>query len=114
MSETNITTITDKQAVEVLNTTKPTKLNIADTFVPRTIFHAVEIEYKPGVKTVEIRSFVRQSEYCSARQWEYALELEKQFPELNKGYEKVMKAQKRPYNLKAPGNPLKATLLENR
>lgn len=106
--------VTDKEAVEALNIARKSKLNIADTFVPRTIVYGVSLEYRPGVFTREIRTFVRQGEYCSARQWERALELEKEFKELNKIYSDAVKAKGKPVNIKGSSNPLNATPIDAR
>jgi hypothetical protein len=106
--------VTDAEALEVMETAKKNKTNIADTFVPRTILYAVSTEYKPGVPTTEILTFVRQGEFCNAAQWEHALELEKEFSGLNRKYHDELKAQGLPVNIKGSNNPLKAVPLNVR
>jgi hypothetical protein len=106
--------VTDADALKVMETAKRNKTKIADTFVPRTILYAMNTEYKPGIPTTEILTFVRQGEFCNAAQWEKALELEKEFSGLNKKYHDELKAQGLPVNIKGSSNPLKAVPLNLR
>jgi hypothetical protein len=94
--------LTDADAMEVVRAGAQSRFRFCDTFVPRTILYPVAIEYKPGIFTKEIRAFVRQGEFCSSTQWERALQLEKEFPELNKAHVAWLKSQKKPVNIKAP------------
>lgn len=102
---------TDEDAMRVVNSQAQSKVRICDTWVPRTVLYAASIEYKPGVETTEIRPFVRQGEWCNSRQWERALELEKEFGQLNKKYAESLKAAGKPVNIKTPKNFLNATPL---
>lgn len=112
MSE--ITKITDEQAIKALENARKGRTQYATVGVTRTILYPVDIEYKTGKKTTEIRTFVRQGEYCSPRQWELALQLEKQYPKLNKAYRDELKAAKKPIDIKMPNNPLNATPINTR
>lgn len=103
------TEITDKEAVSALETTNQIGAQVANHFVERTIVYPVQVEYQPGIPSTEVRTFVRMAEYCSEAQWAEALELEKQYPELQKAYTAMLKKKGVPVSMKAPGNPLKAT-----
>lgn len=113
-SKTMNTNISDKQALEAFNSTGTVRAHIATHPVERTVVYPVEIEYQPGVKTMEIRTFVRMGEYCSKVQWERALELEKQYPDLQKAYRKVLKDRGLPTSIKISPNPLKAVPIDPR
>lgn len=104
--------ITDEEAIKVVRKGKTVRDKLAKTFVPRTIFYPVEVEYKAGVKEIQIRTFVQQSSYVSAAKWEQAQEIEKKYAKLNKDYADALRAKKKPVNVKEPGNPLKLTLIE--
>lgn len=106
--------ITDDEAVGVLKTNAKalSRNKIGTHFVTRTIIYPVSIEYKVGLFTNEIRTAVRQYEYCSPAQWERALEFEKKYPKLNAEYQKALKAMGKPVNVKEPGNPLNTTVIE--
>jgi hypothetical protein len=104
--------ISDKEAVSILNTTRGRRAQPANKFVTRTIVYPVTVFYKAETPTVEIRSFVRQNEYCSPAQWDKALELEKEYPELQKQYRAMLKAKGIALDVREPGNPLKATVIE--
>lgn len=93
---------TDADALEMIKAGTQKQFRFCDTWVPRTILHMVNIEYKPGVFTPEFRAFVRQGEWCHSSQWEKALEKEKEFAGLNKEYALYMKSKKKPLNIKPP------------
>lgn len=104
--------ISDSEAVKVARGLKTQRAQPATKFVERTVLYPVSIEYKPGVNTVEIRTFVRAGEFCSPRQWDLAMSLEKEYPNLNKDYRDYLKAAKLPVNLKGSDNPLNASVIE--
>lgn len=104
--------ISDSEAVELLSKTKIRRAQPARKFVRRTVVYPVVVYYRPEIPTTEIRTFVRQHEYCSESQWKKALEYEKQYPELQKTYRTALKAKGIPMEVKEPGNPLKATIIE--
>jgi len=104
--------ITDEEAVKVVRKGKAVRDKLAKTFVPRTILYPVEVEYKQGIKDIQIRTFVQQSSYVSADKWAQAQEIEKKYAKLNKDYADALRAKKIPVNVKEPGNPLKLTLIE--
>lgn len=81
---------------------------LATVMVPRTVIYPVEVEYKPGVKTVEVRPFVIAQSFCSERQWERALEYEKQYPELQRVYRQALEANGHKVDHKTMTNPLNA------
>jgi hypothetical protein len=107
--------ISDDDAMEIVDELKKAtsaRVQRATFFVPRTIVYPVGIEYQKGIVTRELRTFVRQWEYCSPAQWEEALELEKQYPKLNKAYTDSLKAKKVAINVKEPANPLNTTVID--
>jgi hypothetical protein len=106
--------LTDEDAMEVVAEqaqSSAMRNQVATHFVERTILYPVALEYKPGVKTKEIRSFVRQYEYCSPAQWQEALELEKKYPKLNAAHRKALESEGKPVNVKEPGNPMNTTII---
>lgn len=111
MSKENIQ-VSDAEAVELLTQTKVRRAQPAKKFVTRTVVYPVVVYYRPNIPTREIRTFVRQHEFCSEGQWKQALEYEKQYPELQKVYRAALKAKGIPTSVKEPGNPLKATIIE--
>lgn len=107
----DIEEISDDVAVGVVD--KVTRnVNIATKFVERTILYPVKVKTSGGGEEIEIRTFVRQAEYCSPARWEQALEVEKKYPKLNKKYSDALVKAGKPVSIKEPGNPLKITLLE--
>ena len=116
---TNREEITDDKALELYdeavangNGNRITLDRVCNTFVPRTILHAVTVHYKQGVPTEEVRAFVRAKEYVSERKWKEAQVIEKQFTQLNKKYMAALKGEGKPTSYKEQANPLKATILE--
>ncbi len=104
--------LSDAAAVKLFTTSGGRIPEIANKFVVRTVVYPVKISYKVNQFTDEIRTFVRAGEYCSEAQWAKALELEKQYPALQKSYRAMLKSHNMPVELSAPGNPLKATIIE--
>jgi len=104
--------VTDDEAAELFDNLDTTYAKIATKFVTRTIVYPTIMEYKPGVKTKEIRVFVRMHEWVSPSQWEKALRLEKKYAKLNKKYTDRLKAQGFPTSAKDPGNILNAQVLD--
>lgn len=105
---------TDDGAVELLKNIPVNANRVARTFVPRTIVYPVMVEYKPGQFTQELRAYVTAENYVSENQWKVALELEKQYPKLNKEFRDGLKKQNIQVDFKEAGNPLKITLFEQR
>lgn len=104
--------ITDEEALAVATSVyTDSSSKRATRFVPRTILYPVELEYKPGVKTTEIRTFVRQREFVSEHRWEAALEVEKKYAKLNKEYHDSLVRKGIEVNVKEPKNLLRGTPL---
>lgn len=104
--------VSDEAALEVFTKQHKSTTKVGTKFVPRTIVYPVVMEYRPGIKTTEIRTFVRMYEYCSPSRWEKALKIEKKYAKLNKAYMEDLERRKKITSAKEPGNPLKATILD--
>jgi hypothetical protein len=104
--------VSDDTALAIFNKLDSTYAKVATKFVTRTIVYPAIMEYKPGVKTTEIRTFVRMHEWVSPAQWEKALRLEKKYAKLNKAYTDRLKSLGLPTSIKEPGNLLNATVLD--
>jgi len=104
--------VSDDDALAIFNKLDSTYAKIATKYVTRTIVYPAIMEYKPGVKTTEIRTFVRMYEWVSPAQWEKALRIEKKYDKLNKAYTARLKAQGKPTSVKDPGNILNAKVLD--
>lgn len=77
--------ITDKEAVDVLHKQNNKNNRYATKFIDRTIVYPVVVT-RAGAEEIEIRTFTRAGEYISPRRYEKALEVEKQYKELNNDY----------------------------
>lgn len=106
--------ITDKEAVSALTQKANESFRFATQFVDRTIIYPVAVKRANGTETVENRTFVRAGEYTSPRRWEKALEIEKQYKELNDVYTKSLRdagiPEKR-IKVKEMANPMRFTPL---
>lgn len=107
--------VTDADALAILNRQSNDKASrIATKFVPRTIVYPIKITRSNGQEEVEIRTFVRASEYTTPRRWEKALEIEKEYKKLNEAYTQALKDAGVPDKYIFPkevANPLKFTPL---
>lgn len=105
-------TITDQEAVKALNSKVKNSNRYATKFVDRTIVYPVPVVKANGMEDVEIRTFVRAGEYTSPHRYEKALEIEKEFKQLNADYTKSLRdagiPEKR-IKVKEVANPLKFT-----
>lgn len=99
--------ITDKEALEVLNSLKAGNSEVATVFVKETVVYPVVIYYNKDIPSKEIRTFVRAGEYCSERQAQMAAELKKEYADLNKAYADGLK--KKGINPVVKEYPLRAT-----
>jgi hypothetical protein len=106
--------ISDKEALNVLNRKTTENYRYATQFVDRTIVYPVTVKKANGTEDVEIRTFVRAGEYTSPRRWEKALEVEKQYKDLNTAYTKSLRdagIPERRIKVKELANPMKFTPL---
>lgn len=105
--------ITDAEALAVLTKQANDKASrIATKFVPRTIVYPIKIVRANGQEEVEIRTFVRASEYTTPRRWERALEIEKEYKKLNEAYTQALRdagVAEKYITPKEIANPLKFT-----
>lgn len=104
--------ITDKEAVLALHSKAERSNRYATKFVDHTIVYPVIRKRPNGTEEVEIRAFVRAGEYTSPHRYEKALEVEKEFAQLNKDYTQALRDAKIPerrIKVKEVANPLKFT-----
>lgn len=106
--------ITDKEAVAALGAKAKSSNRYATKFVDHTIVYPITVKRPNGTEEVEIRTFVRAGEYTSPHRYAKALEIEKEYADLNKKYTQALRdggVPERRIKVREVANPLKFTAM---